>query len=398
MKILIISSYLPYPLFSGGYIRLFNFLKELSSNNEITLLCEKRDYQTQKDVAEINKFCKEVITVPRKKQWTLPNILKTGLSSSPFLMTGHKSEEMKKAISQKLEDQDFDLIHVETFYVMQNLPNKIKTPVVLGEQNIEYLVYQRFADQANFFVRQLLYIDIAKIKSWEENFWQQAHAVIVTSNNEKREVEKYNKNVTVVPNGVDLEKYKVSSSKYKRKKEGEKRILFIGDFRWIENKDAASWLLKEIWRELEVRSERLEVNLKLWIVGKNIPDYLKRLGRRNVIFDENAGDTIAIFKKAGLLLAPIRVGGGGKFKILESMASGVPVVTTSIGIEGIEGQDNKEVLIGDTAGELVDKTIKVLTDDNLYKSLQKNARLLIEKKHDWKIIVSNLEKTYQKLL
>ena len=153
-----ISSYLPYPLFSGGRIRLYNIIRGLSSNHEITLVCEKRDYQTQEDVKEVEKFCKKVIAVERRKQWTFSNIIKAGISFSPFLVVGHTNELLKKAISQVVNNEKFDLIHVETFYVQQNIP--ITTlPIVLVEHNLEYLVYKRFADKAPvFFARCCIWI------------------------------------------------------------------------------------------------------------------------------------------------------------------------------------------------------------------------------------------------
>src|SRR3989344_9256232 len=99
MKILIVSSYLPFPLFSGGHIRLYNIVKNLSQKHEITLVCEKRENQTQIDIDEVSKICKKVYTVNRDKQWSIKNIIKTGFSLDPFLITGHKSQEMKSLIS-----------------------------------------------------------------------------------------------------------------------------------------------------------------------------------------------------------------------------------------------------------------------------------------------------------
>ncbi len=139
MKVLIVSSFLPYPLHSGGHIRLYNLIKNLSEQNDITLICEKRDAQTKEDVEEVEKICKKVITVNRKKQWSVENILKTGFSSNPFLVTGHTSSEMSAQIRDELVRENYDLIHVETFYVLQNLP-KLSLPVVLVEHDIEYLV------------------------------------------------------------------------------------------------------------------------------------------------------------------------------------------------------------------------------------------------------------------
>jgi glycosyltransferase involved in cell wall biosynthesis len=173
MKILIISSYLPYPLYSGGNIRLFNLIKNLSQKHEITLICEKREKQTQKDVDEVSKICKKVHTVSRKKQWSFMNIIKTGFSLSPFLITGHESQEMKELIIRVLSEESFDLIHVETFYVMQNLPNT-KIPVVLTEHNIEYKVYEKYMSKSLIVFRPLLYFDILKLKKIEKKFWKKA--------------------------------------------------------------------------------------------------------------------------------------------------------------------------------------------------------------------------------
>src|SRR3989344_210895 len=139
MKILVVSSFLPYPLDSGGHVRLYNLVKELSQKHEIALICEKRKYQTEEDIEKLKKFCKKVVVVDRKKQWSIKNVLKTGFSLYPFLLIGHKNQEMNRVITDELKEKSFDVIHIETFYVMQNLP-QVSIPTVLVEHNIEYLV------------------------------------------------------------------------------------------------------------------------------------------------------------------------------------------------------------------------------------------------------------------
>src|SRR3989344_3439889 len=234
MKILMVSSYLPYPLTSGGHIRLYNILKILSMNHQITLVCEKRAYQSKEDIAEVRKFCKEIIIVERKKQWSINNIIKTGFSKFPFLVTGHTLPQMKKNVEEILKKEKFDLIHVETFYVMQNL-TKTSIPIVLTEHNIEYLVYKRFRDEAQFYVRLLLDIDILKLKKIEEEKWEKASAVVTVSNEDKKVIEKKNNKVFVVPNGVDVNKFQISNHKFQITN-NKKTILFIGDFKWVENR------------------------------------------------------------------------------------------------------------------------------------------------------------------
>ncbi len=406
MKILMVSSYLPYPLFSGGHIRLYNIIKNLSKNHQITLVCEKRAYQNGQDIAEVGKFCKKIITVDRKKQWTLKNIFKTGFSKYPFLVTGHTHSQMRREIKKILEKEKFDLIHVETFYIMQNLP-KVTVPVVLTEHNIESLVYERFKQSTHFFIKPLLNIDILKLKKIEEKAWTKANAVIAVSKNDRNIIKDFNKNVYVVPNGVDLEKFRIQpfgvpqdkSSEFRVQDNREITILFVGDFKWVENRDAARMILKDIWPEIKLKIENGKLKIKLWIVGKKIPESIVKLGSDGVVFDENAPpDTSKIYEKADLLLAPIRIGGGTSFKILEAMASGVAVVTTNLGAVGIGAKNREEVIIAENKEEFSDSIIELLENKNLYEKITKNARSLVEEKYNWENIAKELVKVYRSVV
>lgn len=384
MKILVVSSFLPYPLHSGGHVRLFNLIKELSKTHNIDLVCEKRDSQTESDIKEVRKYCEEVITVERKKQWSVENVLKTSVSTYPFLLVGHTSPEMKQKIVSLLNTKKYDVIHVETFYVNQNLP-RTYLPVVLVEHNIEYLVYKRYMDLAPVYLRPLLSLDIQKIKKWEEHFWKKATGLVAVSEKEKSQMSR--PDVYVVPNGVDIDVYSPKKKTYNRK---AKYVLFIGDFKWIQNIQAVQFILKDIWPRIQTE------NTKLWIVGKNMPESFKSLGDKRVIFDSDAPDeTWKIYQKADVLLAPIMVGGGTSYKILESMASGTPVVTTKLGIEGIGAKHEKEALVGQTADVLATYVETLLTDSQLAKKIAENARTLVAETYSWKKIAKRLEDVYK---
>lgn len=393
-----VSSYLPYPLFSGGHIRLYNLIKELSRKHRITLICEKRDYQGNAEISELKKFCKKVITVNRKKQWTIGNILKTGLSIQSFLITGHSNLEMKREIKREINEAQFDLIHVETSYVMQNIP-PTHVPLVLVEHNVEYLVYKRFADNAPIFLRPLLYLDVFKLKYWEQSWWRRATRLVAVSNIEKKVMNKIRSDVIVVSNGVDVNKFRVQNSEFRIGK-GERRILFIGEFKWVQNKDAIEWILKEIWPK--VREEfipSMTSGIKLWVVGRNIPPSIRKLASdKNVIFDDNAPkETELIYQNAELLLAPIRIGGGTSFKILEAMASGVPVITTPLG-NAINAREDSEILIANNSDEFVRKIRELFANEKFYETISTNARKLVEGKYNWQKISQDLDEVYESVV
>lgn len=384
MKILIVSSFLPHPLFSGGHVRLFNIIRNLSKQHELVLVCEKRSYQTHVDIDALKKYCKDVIVVPRKKQWSTNVIFSTGFSTKPFLVAGHTSEQMTKEIQNLLMKMSFDLIHIETFYVMQNVPDT-NLPTVLVEHNIEYLVYKRYVDMAFPLIKPILLIDILKLKKREEKYWRKATKLVAVSEAEKKMMSR--SDVVVVPNGVAVEDFPYKKNDFKK---GKKTLLFLGDFKWLQNRDSVNFLVEEVWPRLKT-----QIDAKLWIVGKHMPEGFKN-DNEDVFFDDNAPSrTSDIFEKADLLIAPIRVGGGTSFKILEAMASGVPVVTTALGAAGLALESDKDIKIADSPEEIVNAVLSVFASEHVYNSFRSNARKKIEEKYDWKLITKKLESVYE---
>ncbi len=397
MRILVVSSYLPFPLYSGGQVRLYNLIKELSSKHEITLICEKRPTETADDIHEVEKICKEVLTVNRKKQWSIGNIIKAGASSNSFLVTGHTLPTMKDKIRELLSKKSFDIIHVETFYVMQNVP-PTDIPIVLVEHNIEYNVYTKFKDNAPLPLRPLLAIDIAKIRKEEERFWKAATKVVAVSKDDQNVIQDFGVSASVVSNGVDTDTFALKDleAEYTKK---EKKILFIGDFKWLQNKDSATFIINEIWPALKVKckTENVDGAIRLWFVARNIPDSIRNLtDDPDILFDEESSSksTPEIFQEATILLAPIRVGGGTSYKILESMSCGTPVVTMPLSANALQATDRKELMVGNNAEELAQKTFHLLQDKVLYEGISKKGRVFIEKHYTWKEIAQRLNEVY----
>jgi glycosyltransferase involved in cell wall biosynthesis len=395
MNILMVSSYLPFPLYSGGQVRLFNLIKELSVKHDITLICEKRSNQTEEDIKAVEKICKKVITVPRRKQWSAGNIIKSGSSQNSFLLTGHTHKIMQQKIIEELAAEYYDLIHVETYYVIQNLPD-VFIPVVLVEHNIEYKVYERYIKQAPALLRPLLAVDVLKIKNEEEASWKRAESLVAVSKDDQLVMEKKGVAAKLVPNGVNTEQFAfkgvMSEPKHK-----EKKILFIGDFKWIQNRDSVQFIIKEVWPLLRQGFAGQASNVKLWIVGRSIPDSIRSLTNDpNVVFDEasSANATQEIFQEAAVLLAPIRVGGGTSYKILESMSCGTPVVTMQLSADAIEAEDGETVLVGQNPSELADKTVSLLQDSVLYEKISTNGRNFVELTYTWKEIAKRLDDVY----
>ena len=183
-----ITPYLPFPLVSGGQIRTYNLLKNLSSKHEITLASFIRDSSEEKYLSELEPFCKKVILFKRRKAWSPLNILLSAVTPYPFLVSIYYGISVKRKIQKELEEQNYNLIHAETFYVMPNIP-KTNVPILLVEQVIEYLVYQRFVESLPkfaLFLKLPLMFDVAKIKIWERTYWKKAKRLAAMSQEDKK--------------------------------------------------------------------------------------------------------------------------------------------------------------------------------------------------------------------
>ncbi len=384
-----ITPYLPYPLVSGGQIRTYNLLKNLKDKHQITLLSFIREDEEKKYLPELKKYASEIYTFKKLKPFSLTNILKAGFTSYPALMTMYLSGDIKKIIASILRKERFDLIHAETFYVMSNIPSSVKIPQILVEQTIEYKVYQSFVSSFNsFLLKKLLETDVKKIKKWEKFYWRKADKIIAMSEKDAQVVENEmnNTDVEVVPNGVDTESF----FKIQKTSDREKTILFLGNFKWIQNKEAVFYLRDKVWPLIIEKCPQA----KLWIVGKNPSREILEMACENIKV-ESVEDIKDAFSKADVLLAPMLSGGGTRYKVLEAMASSTPVVSTALGVEGLDVENGKHVYVGETPAELAELTVKILNNKEISEQVVQNAKDLIAKEYNWQKIAAKLDSIYE---
>ena len=387
MKILMLTPYLPYPLYSGGQIRSYNLLKNLAEKHEITLFSFIRSDREKQFLANLKPFCQKVMVFKRRQPWDPRNLLLALFTPYPFLVSIYLSSSFRQAIADELAGGNYDLIHAETFYIMPNLP-KTKIPTLLVEQTIEYLVYQQFVRDFKFWLlKPLLYFDVLKINLWEKYYWRRATRLAAMSDSDREMMNRSvkDKKVDVVANGVDADFFS------RVKLQAGRVVLFIGNFKWLPNRDAAKFLVREIWPRIAAQLPLA----KLLIVGRNPTPEILKLAKTGIRIDGQVADIRTAFAKAQVLLAPIRNGRGTKYKVLEAMASGLPVVTTKLGIEGIEAEGS--VLVTESAEALARQTIKLLNDRQLAGRLAAKAKKIVYKKYNWQTISNRLNLVYQQL-
>ncbi|MBU2543523.1 glycosyltransferase family 4 protein [Patescibacteria group bacterium] len=392
MKILMLTPYLPYPLLSGGQIRTYNLLKKLADKHEITLFALIKEESERQYISELEKYCAKVKVFKRsQKPFTLRNIFKTLFSSYPFLVIRNHVPETIEAVETELALQNYDLIHAETFYMMPHLPIT-DIPMILVEQTIEYLGYESYAKKAPLILRPLLQIDISKIKHWEKYFWKSANKLIVMSQADKdfiaQEIGNKNK-IEVVSNGVDAEWF----NKKRRKLSTKLTVLSVGTFNWLPNVEAVKFLVNKVWPLITQQVEKAQ----LWIVGNAPTQEVLNYHRhdQSIKVTGNIPDIRDAFKGAHVLAAPVLSGKGTRYKILEAMVSGTPVVATSIAVEGLGVQDGKHVLLADSAAAMADKISQLLKNPTMRRKLARRAKRFVTRQYDWKYISTKLDQVYQ---
>ncbi len=395
MRVLMVTPYLPFPPVSGGQVRSFNLIKNLAKKHEITLFSLIKSSEEEKYVKELEKYCKKVRIFKRpEKPWTLKNILKTGFGLYPFLVIRNLSDEERRAIKEELKNEKFDLIHAENFYAMPHIP-KTSIPILLTEQTIFYRVYQLFVDSLPwylFWLKPILLIDVLKLKYWESKYWQTVDHLAVVSKEDSSRIKQLTKRkkVYIVPNGVDFNFF----NQRRYKKNEYPTVLFgAADFHWMENKEGALILIQEIWPMIKKKVK----NAKLWIVGKIAPQALSSFTGQKDITVQEIEDNREAYQKAWVLVAPMRSGGGSRTKFFEAMASGLPIVTTLKGMEGITDENKKEIFYSDKRKELAENTIKLRENKELAKRVGMRARELVKKEHGWQKSAEELDKVYREV-
>lgn len=368
MNILFVSAVLPYPLHSGGQIRIYNLIKRLSRRHRITLVSFIRSEEERAFQKNLS-FCERVYLGLRGRAWQPKYMGNALFGKYPFLLATYDNAVMRKTLANLLSEKQFDIIHAEPFYVWPSIPENT-LPMVVSEHNIEYDVYKRFTP---WFAR----LDTAKLAFWEHYVWNKAKMLTAVSEEDAVAIRKdVSVRVTVVPNGVDLKIFRY------RKPNNLNRptILFVGNFRWRPNREAARTLLVGIWPKIT----RALPGAALRIVGKDMPKEFQKFG-------VSADDISKVYHDADILVAPHEIAGGTKFKMLEAMATGLPIVTTREGAAGLSMKAGVHYLEADDTQGFVDQIKRLCDNTALTRTITKNARRLVETTYNWDDIAQKLE-------
>lgn len=405
MKALAILHFLPYPLVSGAHLRTFNALKLLARTYQLDILAfrQKVHLATNEEVREaedaLRSFAASVRSFPvptdsSKRAW-LTMLAANTLSPEPYSLWRFRSAEMSRAINDAISKNDYDVIHVDTIALAPYVADLPAPPRVLVHHNVESaLLLRRARTEKSPFARSYVTLQGRKLKRYEQRVLPAFDLNIAVSDEDARSLNELapSANVKVMPNGTDTDYFEAAPSPA----EGRPQLLFVGTMTWYPNQDGMLFFIREVYPE--VRAALPDVRLR--IVGKAPGKELDELASADpsISLEGFVDDVRPLLRDATAFIVPLRVGGGTRLKILDAMASGKAVVSTTIGAEGLAVRDGHDILIADTAAAFASAVVNAVKDLELRRSLERNARETVETKYSWDVLAPLQDSLYRSIL
>ena len=385
MRILWFTYRLPFPVDSGGKVRAYNLIKQVSRNHEIILFSFVREKKELVGLDELRKYCSHIFTFQRR---TLFNPLNFFYATFlPFPAALYYSPPIKNKLASITKELNIDLIHLESFYTGVYLQNSIRVPIIMGNENVEYQIYQRRTDLTKPPAKTILHLDTIRMKKFEEDLWRGARINLAVSESDAKVIEEVTKKPCyVIPNGVDIDFF----AKTKKQKLESPTVLFVGDFNYIQNQDAVRFLVKEIW---PLVSKKIS-NIKLLLVGRNPTREILNSKTPSIEILPNVEDIRTAYGAASIFIAPLRVAGGTQLKILEAAATGLPIITSPLAKKGLK-TTQEEILTADTASDFASKITLLVKNRNFSDKIGKAALGLVRDSYSWVEIGKKLEDVYK---
>jgi sugar transferase (PEP-CTERM/EpsH1 system associated) len=388
MNILFLTKELPYPPDSGSRNRTFHLIKGLAKTYTVTLICfgDKSDKQEG-----LRPYCSSIeCVVPKKQDRSALALLASLFSVQPYSVKSRFDPMMKSKVEDVLKSQAFDLLVCDSIYQALHVPDT-GIAKVLNEHNIESAIMRRYAAvKKNPFMKAGVWIEYLKMRRYEDMTWKRFKLCLVCSGTDKQQLHQRAPvpKVEVVSNGVDLEYFKALSAQIKKHS-----LVYVGQMNWHPNIDAVTYFLKEIYPRLKAAVP----DVSLVIVGSHPPEAISKLAEQNhAMATGYVPDTRPFVRQAEVFIAPLRIGGGTRLKILEAMAMGKAVVSTTVGCEGLDVTHEKNILIADNPKNFVESVIKVFNDASLRDKLGKEARQFVEERYSWEGITQELNMVLQR--
>ena len=405
LRIAVLDEELPYPLTSGKRIRTFNLLARLAERHRITILCHRNAEPGEAEVAikVLQNLGIDTVMVPRvvpRKEGAgfYARLAGNLLSPLPFSVTTHTSPELVSAVAEFAAQNRVDVWHCEWTPYAQVLRRALgkrlkRVPWVVMAHNVESLIWKRYTETEDNSVKRW-YARRQWLKFEKFERWAFAHALwTVAVSEEDATLIRNNLNGTeqteVVDNGVDVEFFRpqrdVERDPFK--------VVFLGSLDWRPNQDGVRLMIDQIFPKVRAAESRAS----LTIVGRNPPDWLRDAATQNpgIQLFGTVADVRPFLATCGMTVVPLRVGGGSRLKILESLAMGTPVVSTQVGAEGLRLEAGRHLTVTDDETGLADAILETMQNPDVAIDRADEGQRFITQEYEWGPLSEKLEEVWR---
>lgn len=391
LRVLVLDEYFPYPPDSGKPIRTWNLLQRLATRHDITFLCHGHLTAEQQAAALRAGIRVETVdAIPPASGLTLyMRLLLNVFSPYPYSVSKHYTTRLRSRLLALLKGNSFEVVHCEWTPYARYIGGSASPPVVIATHNIESQIWERRAQHASNALSGLFFsLQAAKMKRFEQQALAAAAMVTTVSALDARQARDWGaRRAMVVDNGVDLVHFSPRG-------DGDAdRAVFVGSLDWFPNVDAVHYFADEILPVLN----RLAPTIHTKIIGRRAPASLSAalVGKVGLDFVGEVPDTRPQLADAGIVIVPLRIGGGSRLKILEALSMGKAVVSTTIGAEGLDVTDRKNILLADSADAFARAMMEVASSPSLRRELGSQGRLLVEKQYGWDTLSLKAERAWR---
>jgi glycosyltransferase involved in cell wall biosynthesis len=398
-RVLFLCQTLPFPPDGGVHLRTYNVMRLLSRHYDVTAICffRKATRPTPDVVAASTEGLRRIgdvqaFPIPQEHSriralWDHARSVLRGTVYTRFV---YDSIEFRDALRNELARKSFHLVHLDSMDLSRYLPELRGLPIVCTHHNIESdLLRRRARTEAGVRGRYLAFQ--GRLMAREEARWcNEVDLNITVSRADAARLKSIapGARIRVVPNGVDCDFFTPDARDV-----DAHRVVFVGGYTWYPNRDAMEYMASEVMPILR----RLEPSVRVTWVGRPPPDETSYTAR--AIDPVGFVDDVRPYVwEAGCFIAPLRVGGGTRLKILDAMAMGKAIVSTSVASEGIEVQDGRDVLIADTPRDFANAVHLVLRNPDLRNRLGRTARETAQRLYDWRVIGEDMNLAYRELI
>ncbi len=395
MRILVVYPYIPYPVDRGTYQRSFHLLRELARTHTVDLfaLSEKGERLEQRPVFEA--FCRRVEFEPfEHPEWPrlFPDRL---LNPLPTTILHWRADHIREALGRFMAGQQYDLVHVCDIvmaqYFLEEHP-EVRLSVDRSRVDLQFQLAQHEAMAHGLKQKLLDWENISKLERFEKRVAARCAIQVLCGPDDEvfvRDRISTEVPLLVVANGVDLEFFRPDSAPDPR--DAVPTVLFCGAMDYSPNVDALRWFFGEIHDRLLA----LVPDLRVWIVGKAPVDEVKAHGtRKGVTVTGGVPDVRPYYRRSWLQIVPLRIGGGTRLKIPECMAMRTPVVSTTIGAQGLDLRHDHDILLADTPETFAQETARALKDAALRAHIEETGYRTVHERLGWGRLGARLAEEY----